>query len=41
MVDLGAAPGGWSQIAAKRVGALEGKGKVIGIDLLEIQEYQA
>jgi 23S rRNA (uridine2552-2'-O)-methyltransferase len=38
VVDLGAAPGGWSQIAAKRVGALEGKGKVIGIDLLEMQE---
>jgi 23S rRNA (uridine2552-2'-O)-methyltransferase len=36
VVDLGAAPGGWSQIAAKRVGAAEGKGKVIGIDLLEM-----
>jgi 23S rRNA (uridine2552-2'-O)-methyltransferase len=36
VVDLGAAPGGWSQIAAKRVGATEGKGKVIGIDLLEM-----
>ncbi|MBN9594635.1 MAG: RlmE family RNA methyltransferase [Afipia sp.] len=38
VVDLGAAPGGWSQIAAKRVGAVEGKGKVIGIDLLEMPE---
>ena len=28
VVDLGAAPGGWSQIAAKRVGAADGKGKV-------------
>src|SRR5436305_13229014 len=27
VVDLGAAPGGWSQIAAKRVGAAEGKGR--------------
>jgi 23S rRNA (uridine2552-2'-O)-methyltransferase len=36
-VDLGAAPGGWSQIAAKRVGAPE-KGKVIAIDLLEMGE---
>jgi 23S rRNA (uridine2552-2'-O)-methyltransferase len=36
VVDLGAAPGGWSQIAAKRVGATDGKGKVIGIDLLEM-----
>src|SRR4030081_3432946 len=37
-VDLGAAPGGWSQIAAKRVGAADGKGKVIAIDLLEMPE---
>lgn len=33
VVDLGAAPGGWSQIAARVVGA---KGKVVGIDLLPI-----
>jgi 23S rRNA (uridine2552-2'-O)-methyltransferase len=38
VVDLGAAPGGWSQIAAKRVGSVDGKGKVIAIDLLEIPE---
>jgi 23S rRNA (uridine2552-2'-O)-methyltransferase len=42
VVDLGAAPGGWSQIAAKRVGAVngnrEGKGKVVAIDLLEMPE---
>jgi 23S rRNA (uridine2552-2'-O)-methyltransferase len=37
VVDLGAAPGGWSQVAAKRVGAPE-KGKVIAIDLLEMGE---
>lgn len=37
IVDLGAAPGGWSQIAAKRVDSIEGRGKVIGIDLLEIE----
>ena len=37
VVDLGAAPGGWSQIAAKRVGAPE-KGRVIAIDLLEMGE---
>ncbi len=35
VVDLGAAPGGWSQIAAERVGAPE-KGKVVAIDLLEM-----
>lgn len=33
VVDLGSAPGGWSQIAAQRVGA---QGKVIAIDLLEM-----
>ena len=37
VVDLGAAPGGWSQIAARRVGPPE-KGKVIAIDLLEMGE---
>ena len=36
VVDLGAAPGGWSQVAAKRVGAEEGKGRVVAIDLLEM-----
>ncbi|ABE39494.1 ribosomal RNA methyltransferase RrmJ/FtsJ [Rhodopseudomonas palustris BisB5] len=38
VADLGAAPGGWSQIAAKRVGAPDGRGKVIAIDLLEMGE---
>jgi 23S rRNA (uridine2552-2'-O)-methyltransferase len=36
VVDLGAAPGGWSQIAARKVGSADGKGKVVGIDLLPI-----
>jgi 23S rRNA (uridine2552-2'-O)-methyltransferase len=36
VVDLGAAPGGWSQIAARKVGSVGGKGRVIGIDLLDI-----
>ena len=38
VVDLGAAPGGWSQIAARRVAAAEGKGRVVAIDLLEMGE---
>jgi 23S rRNA (uridine2552-2'-O)-methyltransferase len=38
VVDLGAAPGGWSQIAARRVGAADGKGKVVAIDVLEMPE---
>lgn len=36
VVDLGAAPGGWSQVAAKRVRAEEGEGRVVGIDVLEM-----
>ena len=35
VIDLGAAPGGWSQVAAKRVDA-PAQGRVIGIDLLDI-----
>ena len=34
VVDLGAAPGGWSEIAARRVGA---KGRVIALDFLEMK----
>ena len=34
VVDLGAAPGGWSQVAAKR---LQGRGRVVALDLLEIE----
>jgi len=33
VVDLGAAPGGWSQVAAQRVKAAEGRGKVVAIDM--------
>jgi 23S rRNA (uridine2552-2'-O)-methyltransferase len=36
VVDLGAAPGGWAQVAAKKVRAAEGQGRVVGIDLLAI-----
>lgn len=34
IVDLGAAPGGWSQVAAKVLGP---NGRIVGIDLLEIE----
>lgn len=33
IVDLGAAPGGWSQIAADRVKSFEGKGQVVAVDI--------
>ena len=37
VVDLGAAPGGWAQVAADRVKSVEGKGQVVAIDLLEME----
>ena len=37
IVDLGAAPGGWSQVAVRKVGTEIGQGRVIGIDLLAIE----
>lgn len=36
VVDLGAAPGGWTQIAAERIGAAEGKGRIVAIDVQEM-----
>ncbi len=33
VVDLGAAPGGWCQVAAERIGS---KGRIVGLDLLAI-----
>jgi 23S rRNA (uridine2552-2'-O)-methyltransferase len=38
IVDLGAAPGGWSQIVADRVGVGQRKGgRVVAIDILEME----
>jgi 23S rRNA (uridine2552-2'-O)-methyltransferase len=34
VVDLGAAPGGWSQVAARRVKAEDGRGTVVALDIL-------
>jgi 23S rRNA (uridine2552-2'-O)-methyltransferase len=36
VVDLGAAPGSWSQVAAQRVGATQGRGRVIAVDVLDV-----
>ncbi|MFZ4541824.1 MAG: RlmE family RNA methyltransferase [Rickettsiales bacterium] len=35
IIDLGCAPGGWSQVAVAKVGA---SGKVVGCDLLDVPE---
>ena len=37
VVDLGAAPGGWSQIAAQRIKLMAGKGRVIAVDIGEME----
>jgi len=36
IVDLGAAPGGWSQVAAPIIGSTEEKPLIVGIDYLEM-----
>ena len=36
VIDLGAAPGGWCQVAAERVGSTEERPLVVGIDYLEM-----
>jgi 23S rRNA (uridine2552-2'-O)-methyltransferase len=36
IVDLGAAPGGWSQVAAERIKATDGSGALVAIDLSEM-----
>jgi 23S rRNA (uridine2552-2'-O)-methyltransferase len=35
VIDLGAAPGGWTQVAVERVKAADGKGKVVALDINE------
>ncbi|MGC6472257.1 MAG: RlmE family RNA methyltransferase [Parvibaculales bacterium] len=40
VIDLGAAPGGWLQVAVARTKALQNKGFVAGIDLLDIEPVQ-
>jgi 23S rRNA (uridine2552-2'-O)-methyltransferase len=37
IVDLGAAPGGWTQIAVDRARTRDGRGKVIAVDLSPMQ----
>lgn len=36
VIDLGSAPGGWSQVASKRMGS---GGKIVAVDLLEMDAF--
>lgn len=36
MVDLGCAPGSWTQVAAERIGS---RGLVVGVDLLPVRPF--
>ena len=38
VVDLGAAPGGWTQVAVQTVRPELGKGCVVGLDILEMED---
>mmetsp|Transcript_29266 Transcript_29266/g.36349 ORF Transcript_29266/g.36349 Transcript_29266/m.36349 type:complete len:96 (+) Transcript_29266:75-362(+) len=40
VVDVGAAPGGWSQVLASRVKSTKGEETVVGIDLLSMMEME-
>src|ERR1700755_3681256 len=37
VIDLGAAPGGWTQVSVERVKAEKGGGVVIGIDITPVE----
>ena len=37
VIDLGAAPGGWTQVSVERVKAAKGGGVVVGIDLTPVE----
>ncbi|MDB5614111.1 MAG: RlmE family methyltransferase [Devosia sp.] len=40
VVDLGSAPGGWAQVAAKATGSTDANPLIVGIDYLEIDPIQ-
>ena len=37
VVDLGAAPGGWTEVLADRVKSRDGRGQVVALDILEME----
>lgn len=40
IVELGAAPGGWSQVVARKIKAGQGNARLIGIDLLPVEPIE-
>jgi 23S rRNA (uridine2552-2'-O)-methyltransferase len=36
VIDVGAAPGGWSQVIAEKVDSVKGAESVVAVDLLEM-----
>ncbi len=40
VVDLGATPGGWSQVASKRIRAEQGEGRLVAIDINDMEVVQ-
>lgn len=37
LIDLGAAPGGWTQVAIERVRAADGQGQVVAVDVTPVE----
>ena len=37
VIDLGSAPGSWSQVTARRIGVAQGRGRIVAIDLLDME----
>ena len=37
VIDVGASPGGWSQVIAQKVNSKPGNESVVAVDLLEMQ----
>jgi 23S rRNA (uridine2552-2'-O)-methyltransferase len=40
IVDLGAAPGGWTQVAVERARSAEGRGRVVAVDLSPMEPVE-
>ena len=38
MIDVGAAPGGWSQVIAEKIGSTPGNERAIAVDLLTMDK---